>query len=399
MAVSTWDARAHGLTDGKTSSGWVVLLWLVGLATAVGLAWRRRFPVHVTVLTALVPLVLPLDPTPAMIALGSLIVRRFDRITALLGGLVGGVTLLSVWRDGRGTNRVTSFWHGIIHNSKDPVPVVEPLSIWAVLAITAVCLGLMFGIAMIVRDREQRRVRVAEQSVQRTAVESLSDEVARRAERERLAQEVHDALGHRLSLLSLHAGALELAAGEDRRAAESAALVRANAQQSMDDLRSLLTMLRQPDTPDVAAPVPCLHDVDRLIDETALTGVTLISTVTLTDIDQLDPTTSRSAYRITQELLTNARRHAPGIGVRVRVVARPDLGVEVEVANHLLPEALGAVTPGGGLRGIRSRVEQLDGQWHCWVDEHRVFRAAARLPWVPLPPAAGPFVGPREDGP
>ncbi len=197
-----------------------------------------------------------------------------------------------------------------------------------------------------------------------------------------IAQEVHDALGHRLSLLSLHAGALEVTSGDNPRVAESAALVRANAQQSMADLRSLLAMLRQPDSPDVAAAVPTLRDVPALIDETVATGVNLVSTAQLEGIGRLDETTSRSAFRITQELLTNARRHAPGIGVRVLVRATPESGVEIEVANHLPAHVALEFRPGSGLDGIRHRVLTLGGDFRCFVDDRRVFRVAARLPWV-----------------
>ncbi len=74
------------------------------------------------------------------------------------------------------------------------------------------------------------------------------------------------------------------------------------------------------------------------------------------------------------------------MGVRILVRATPAGGVEIEAANHLLPTAAAEVVAGGGLSGIATRVEQLDGQWRCWVDEERVFRAAAHLPWVPRRP-------------
>lgn len=382
VTVGAWDVRTHGPHDANEVTGTALLLWLVGAAGFASLSWRRRFPEAVTAGNAVLTLLLPLDPTVALIAFGSLAVRRLDRVTAGLGGLVAAATFMATWRDGRGESRAASFWQLVAHSDADLHATLEPLTLPVVLAITGVAVAVVLALALVLRDRSQRAARAQIERDQRVVVETLSDEVSRQAERERLAQEVHDALGHRLSLLSLHAGALEVAAGEGTKAAESAALVRANAQQSMADLRSLLTMLRQPGSPDVTAAVPTLRDAEGLIDDTVSTGVTLVSTVHLEGIDRLDATTSRTAFRIVQELLTNARRHAPGIGIRMRLLANPTRGVEIEVANHLPAGATGEVVPGSGLRGIRHRVEQLRGEWRCWVDDQRVFRAAAHLPWV-----------------
>lgn len=379
VAAMSWDTRRTGVFA-ETASDIAMLLFFVGMLAAVALAWRRRFPEIVVLATSAVPLLLPLDPVAALIAYGSLLVRRFDRVAAGLGVLVAAATFVSTWRDTRGTTTQSSWWQllrggetGAIHN---------PFSWWAVLLITLVLVGTVVGVAVFIRARSSlnRAERVVEE--QRATVDHLSDEVARQGERERIAQEVHDALGHRLSLLSLHAGALEVTSGDNPRVAESAALVRANAQQSMADLRSLLAMLRQPDSPDVVAAVPRLDDVPALIDETVSTGVNLVSTVQLEALGRLDDTTSRSAFRITQELLTNARRHAPGIGVRVSVRAAPTTGVEIEVANHLPANVPMQFQPGSGLDGMRNRVMALGGDFQCFVDERRVFRVAARLPWL-----------------
>lgn len=380
LAVSVFEGRRPGYVAGGTMSDPGLLLFLVGIATAVVLRWRRRFPELVVAATSVVALVLPLDPVPALIAFGSLMVRRLDRVTAALGGLVAVATFVTTWRDSRGTTIDTSFWQFL--RSSDPGVRFDPLSVWVVLLITVALVGVAAGLAMLIRSRSSLAVAQHEVREQQAVVDSLSSEVGRQAERERIAQEVHDALGHRLSLLSLHAGALEVTAGEDRRVAESAALVRANAQQSMADLRSLLAMLRQPDSPDVAAAVPTLRDVPALIDETVATGVNLVSTAQLEGLGRLDETTSRSAFRITQELLTNARRHAPGIGVRVLVRATPESGVEIEVANHLPAGAPLEFRPGSGLDGMRNRVQALGGDFRCFVDDQRVFRVAARLPWT-----------------
>lgn len=385
LAVAQWDARQQGGEGVDQASGPAMLLWFAGILLALSLAWRRRYPVPVAVITAVGTLLLPLDPVAALIGFGSLAVRRLDHVVAAVSALVGAAAITSTWRDGRGTSSDGSFWQMILAPPGDAVST-EPLSFWVVLAISMALLASSFGIAMLVRDRQRTHATREEGQAHRQMVAGLTDELARQAERERLAQEVHDALGHRLSLLSLHAGAVQLRAGEDPALRESAGLVRWGAEQAMTDLRSLLTMLRQPGGPDLADSIPTLRDMALLIDETSRTGVTLVSTVQLESLDELDDLTSRSAFRIAQELLTNARRHAAGMGVRILVRATPSGGVEIEAANHLPSSAAAEVAAGGGLSGIATRVEQLGGQWHCWVDEQRVFRAAAHLPWVPRRP-------------
>lgn len=399
LASSAWDSRQQEHAPVELASGAAMLLFFVGILLAVALFWRRRYPVAVALITAGVTLLLPLDPVAALIAFGSLAVRRLDRVVAAVGGLTFLATVASTWRDGRGLSTDSSFWQ-LILASPGETTAAEPLSIWTTLAIALALTASSFGIAMLVRDQVRTRATREGDHAHRQVVAGLNDELARQAERERLAQEVHDALGHRLSLLSLHAGALQLRAGEDPAMRESAGLVRWGAEQAMTDLRSLLTMLRQPGGPDVADSIPSLRDMALLIDETSRTGVTLVSTVQLESIDELGDLTSRSAFRIAQELLTNARRHAAGMGVRILVRATPAGGVEVEAANHLLPTSPAQVAPGGGLSGIATRVEQLGGEWRCWVDEQRVFRAAAHLPWVPRrpdSPMAGASAGTAQE--
>ncbi|MDO5504396.1 MAG: histidine kinase [Actinomycetia bacterium] len=381
LAIAMWENRAHPGREAGTATGAGVLLALAALVLAISLAWRRRFPVEVAVIAALVTLVLPLDPVVALIAFASLAVRRLDRVVGAVAALTFAAVLLSIWRDGRGTTKESSFWQIILAPVGQDVGL-EPLSLLSTLVISLAHLGAAFALAMLVRDR--LRARDTEEAGREHAqvVQGLSDELARQSERERLAQEVHDALGHRLSLLSLHAGALQLRAGDDPALHESASLVRWGAEQAMTDLRALLSMLRQPGSPDLAAAVPSLRDLALLIEENSQTGTTLISTVQMDSIEGLDELTSRSAFRVAQELLTNARRHAPGIGVRFLVRASPGTGIEIESANYLPPQAATEVRAGTGLTGLTTRVDQLGGQWRWWVDEQRVFRMAVHLPWV-----------------
>ena len=107
----------------------------------------------------------------------------------------------------------------------------------------------------------------------------------------------------------------------------------------------------------------------------------LVATVVIDGAGGLDDLVGQTAYRVVQELLTNARRHAAGVGVRLVVTARPDLGVTIEAANRR--QAAGQVTEGNGLTGLRERVAQAGGETQIRVDDEGVLRTAVRLPWRP----------------
>ncbi|WP_068252188.1 sensor histidine kinase [Janibacter corallicola] len=155
--------------------------------------------------------------------------------------------------------------------------------------------------------------------------------------------------------------------------------MRESAARTASDLRSLLSVLRRPDDPDLAAAVPGLDAVPGLVDESIEAGMPLVATVRIEGESGLDPFVGQTAHRITQELLTNARRHAPGAGVRLAFVARPADGVTIEVANRRREQS--AHVEGGGLTGVRERAARVDGEAHVTVDDEGNFRVAVRLPW------------------
>ena len=136
--------------------------------------------------------------------------------------------------------------------------------------------------------------------------------MTRQEERSRIAHEMHDVLGHRLSLLSLQAGALEVT--DPAAAGDAARTVRTTAKQSLDDLRQVIGVLRDGRDFQLSpgAPPPALTDLPTLVADTSQAGVPVNLTVLL---DQAAPRRRRSGmavYRIVQESLTNVLRHAPG---------------------------------------------------------------------------------------
>lgn len=354
---------------------------LAGMTLAVVMIWRHRWPLQIAAIACVMPILLPLDALPALICLAGIIRRRPWREAGVAGVLVFVAAWRSIWQDGRGTTDDTSFWHSLCGAADG-----QPIRWWVVTIIAVVLLTVTVAIALMMRSRTDLEHSRRKQAYADQRADRLGETLARQQERDRLAREVHDALGHRLSLLSIHAGALELAARDDPKLAQSATLVRQGAQQSMDDLRSLLTVLRQPGDADVADAIPDLGDVAALVDESMTAGLPLVASVVVDSHVGLDPLVSRSAYRVTQELLTNARKHAYGAPMRLQVTANPEHGVEICCGNVLPPQSpipVGDVTRlGNGLTGIIERAGQLGGRYRVWVDDHRVFRVAILLPWT-----------------
>ena len=148
----------------------------------------------------------------------------------------------------------------------------------------------------------------------RAQADRAGDE-ARAAERQRIAREMHDVLAHRLSLLSVHAGALEFrpdAPAEE--VAEAAGVIRESARAALEELREVIGVLREEERGDgpPEPPQPALADLPALVEESRAAGMRLTAQIELGDVAP-PPALGRTAYRIVQEGLTNARKHAPGL--------------------------------------------------------------------------------------
>lgn len=214
---------------------------------------------------------------------------------------------------------------------------------------------------------------------------------ARVAERTRIAREMHDTLAHRLSLLAATAGALEYRPDADpAQLARAAGLVRAGVSSALGDLRDVVRVLRaDPDEVDGGAPAPqpTLDDVDRLVAEAREAGGDVA--YERSGSADVPRTVEVAAYRVAQEGLTNARRHAPGSPVVLRVTARAgEVRVTVSDGGPRLVavggvggarDAAGEGT-GTGLVGLRERVDLLGGTLDAGARDDG-FVLDVRLPW------------------
>ncbi|RFU86874.1 two-component sensor histidine kinase [Streptomyces triticagri] len=221
------------------------------------------------------------------------------------------------------------------------------------------------------------------------SVEERAAAEAGRLAREEIAREMHDVLAHRLSLLSVHAGALEF--NQDASKAEvrqAAGVIRDSAHRALQDLREVIGVLRAPSVGGAGGtgrPQPTLRDIDRLVAESREAGADVTYRGPECGTGTLAAAAERAAYRVVQEGLTNARKHAPGERVTVTVSGGPGEGLTVEVANPVA-DGSGAGIPGAGqgLIGLGERAALAGGQLQHGPEDG-TFVLRARLPWDGAP--------------
>jgi signal transduction histidine kinase len=244
-------------------------------------------------------------------------------------------------------------------------------------------LGFAVGWGLFVRVRRDLIAELHERTARLEREGELRADQARAAERERIAREMHDVLAHRISLLSLHAGALEYRPDAPPAEIEAtAAVVRESAAAALEELRDVIGVLREGTESEARAPQPTLADLPALIEESRAAGVRIEAELDL-PAEEVPAATGRTAYRIVQEGLTNARKHAPGTQVWVRVGGGAG-GLEVEVCNRIplrlvaTPALPGA---GSGLIGLGERVELAGGELRHGRETNGDFVLTATLPW------------------
>jgi len=204
-------------------------------------------------------------------------------------------------------------------------------------------------------------------------------------ERQRIARELHDVVAHHMSVIAIQAEAAPYrTADPPPQLVESFGEIRASALSGLNELRRVLGVLRS-DQPDVA-PQPGLGDLDGLIESVRAGGVTVTSTVTGAP-RPLPEGVDLSAYRIVQEALSNAMRHAPGSEVRVRLYyGEPALVIEVRNNGYVAAtggrRAQAGLGNGGGhgIIGMRERATMLGGHLEAGPTGDDEFLVTAALP-------------------
>ncbi|MEV4377273.1 histidine kinase [Streptosporangium sp. NPDC049644] len=327
----------------------------LGVIGLVLIRWRRRRPWQTALATALLTVFSTTATGPAQVAYVSLGThRRWRQFIPVM--VVSWLCLVA-----------RSSWNGV--NQATVVSVVTGTVVLGGLAV--------FGLYL--RGRRDLAVSQREAALAAGREQLQRIEQAKLAERAKIAQEMHDVLAHRISLLSMLAGGLayrtDLTAEETR---ETALAIQENAHQSLNELRGVLGTLRSDGA--LEAPQPNLAHVDALFDEVRAAGQQVEVDDTIDDRELLPTQTGRHAYRIVQEALTNARKHAPGSRVTAELGGRPGDGLRIRVSN---PAPAGtSAGPGGrlGLIGLAERTRMAGGTISHAVQNGR-FVLDVRLPW------------------
>ncbi|MFI6585746.1 sensor histidine kinase [Embleya sp. NPDC050493] len=244
-----------------------------------------------------------------------------------------------------------------------------------------------------------------EQAARLQRERDLVEERTRLRERARIAQDMHDSLGHDLSLIALRAAAFELDATLTEAQRDRAGELRMGAGAATERLHEIIGVLRESDEP---APVEPVHeDLDTLVARCRASGMVIRHTVESTVGPKTDPKAEPVAlppmvdlalHRIVRESLTNAAKHAPGAVVRI-TVAHTAHRTTVEIANGPAPRPADAAPAGSGhgLVGMRERARLLGGTLTA-APEADGFRVLAHLPHHAAPARPDTDVNHLEQG-
>ncbi|MBL1099024.1 histidine kinase [Streptomyces coffeae] len=389
---------------------------LLGIVVGSTLVVRRRWPIAVVLIVIAV--------TPAEMGLLLGVVGLYTlaasevprRITAVLAGMAGSGTLIIT---------MIRFQQDIGKGGWDPGLWAVPLvSVTMALGMTAP--PVLLGLYVRARRRLVESLRERADGLERE-LSLLADraeeraEWARNEERTRIAREMHDVVAHRVSLMVVHAAALQAVALKDpEKASKNAALVGDMGRQALTELRQMLGVLRSEDGQrsggGAAAPAapeekrvplaavavaasaaaqaagaaareaepldgPRLAELDALVGQSRAAGMTVELSVEGEE-RRYASRVEQTAYRVVQEALTNVHKHAPGASARVRVAHRAD---EIAVLVENGPSERGAAdaglpSGGNGLVGMRERVSTLGGGFVSGPTEAGGFRVSAVIP-------------------
>ncbi|MFD3610116.1 sensor histidine kinase [Streptomyces atroolivaceus] len=232
---------------------------------------------------------------------------------------------------------------------------------------------LLLGLVVLCGDMATAAARVLLGPSPTERMTALEERTEQLLERNRIARELHDSIGHALTVAVVQAGAAQTAGNPDF-TARALAAIEETGRNALDDLERVLGVLRESDVP--VSGRPTLVEAGRLLESARGSGASIDAEM-IGPLELVPGPVSREGYRILQESLTNVLRHAGAVPVRVRIAVVKER-LELEVANPLLPSPRG---PGGGsgLRGVRERAALLGGRAVTGPDRGE-WRVHASLP-------------------
>jgi signal transduction histidine kinase len=255
--------------------------------------------------------------------------------------------------------------------------VVAGESVWEFL-FYGLILAPAWVVGMLLRREQRRSAELAALARELRHEREKQAEVAVAAERTRISRELHDAVAHTVSVMTLQVGVVRRRLGTGSVEEETLRGAETLGRQAVDELRRIVGLVREGESA-ALAPLPSLGQLDELVNQVRGTG-TSVSVEVTGPVDEVPHAVDMSAYRIVQEGLTNALRHAPGSFVEVRVNVGPhevEVSVENGPARRPIPTSAGG---GHGLVGIRERVHVLGGTLTADATPGGGHRLHVRLP-------------------
>jgi signal transduction histidine kinase len=345
------------VVDSQSEVLWATDVALGVVAYVLTFAFRRRWPVPVAVVVCALCTASGIASGAALLASVSVATRRRFREVAVVG-MVGftAAQLYVTWQPA---------------NSGEPI--------WLLLAINAIATAAMLAWGMYIGSRRELLWTLRHRAERAESEQALRVDQARANERARIAREMHDVLAHRISQISMHAGAL--AFREDLSAAEmrdSAGVIQQKAHEALTDLRGVLGVLRDGDGELTLAPQPTYADLGDLVAEARKSGLNVAFEDDVATPDEVPDAVGRTLYRIVQEGITNARKHAPGSQLSIRLEGSAEEGLDVTMRN---PLGFGSTTPGSGLGlvGLTERAQLRGGR----LEHRREGSSFVLHGWIP----------------
>ncbi|MET8954416.1 sensor histidine kinase [Streptomyces sp. NPDC004393] len=404
-ALSAMECAVEGIQFSRDAGLFVPVGMVFGLFAGLTLLLRRRWPVAVVLVSVAI--------TPAQMGFLMGVVGLYTlaaselprRITAALAGMsFFGMFIVTYVRAHQGVVR------GDLSIAGGFIPF---LSVTTALGMTAppVLLGLYIGARRRLMESLRERADSLERELMLLAERAEERaEWARNEERTRIAREMHDVVAHRVSLMVVHAAALQAVARKDpEKAVRNAALVGDMGRQALTELREMLGVLRTGEGA-VARPAPsavplaavgaaaaaaasrvaeessegpCLAELEELIGQSAAAGM-IVNLSVEGEVRPYAPMVEQTAYRVVQEALTNVHKHAAGAKTHVRLAHRT-AEIAMQVENEPPPEpgsarAVRLPSGGNGLVGMKERVSALGGVFVSGPTDAGGFRVSAVIP-------------------
>jgi signal transduction histidine kinase len=361
VAVAVVDLHKGGKDPGGEGPLWFDIL--ASCAYVLPLCWRRRFPfgapvavvVAVTVTSFVDDTFIPHNFVPFLVGLA--VAYMFGSMSSTRQAVIGLATLFAA---------------DVLINRNDPNGSAGA-DVWGVVPF-AIAWAVGFGLSHKFRAADEAR-ELAER------LEREREEQARLAvaeERARIARELHDIVGHSVSVMTVQAaGVRSLLEPDQEREREALQVVEQTGREALAEMRRLVGVLRRPEEAPALAPQPSLEHLDKLVEQAREAGLPVVLRVE-GDPLQLPAGVDLTAYRLVQEGLTNAIKHANASHAEV-VVRYDDGHVDLTVTDDGMGDGTGD-SGGHGLVGMRERISVYGGELEAGPRPAGGYRLHARLP-------------------